>query len=86
MSNSAARPTLSVNRKLLSSGVVLLFAGSALWLTGAALSATVLAQVAKQWINQLEESPSEMAQRRLHQLKVAASAGSNAWREQSHSS
>ena len=84
MSNSVARPALSVNRKLLSSGVVLLFAGSALWLTGAALSATVLAQVAKQWIDQLEESPSEMAQRRLHQLKAAASAGSNAWRQQSH--
>ncbi len=86
MSNSAARPALSVNRKLLRSGVVLLFAGSALWLTGAALSATVLAQVAKQWLNQLEESPSEMAQRRLQQLKAAAAAGSNAWREQSHSS
>ena len=84
MSNSTARPALSVNRKLLGSGVVLLFAGSALWLTGAALSATVLAQVAKQWIDQLEESPSEMAQRRLHQLKAAAAAGSNAWRQQSH--
>ena len=84
MSNSASRPALNVNRNLLTSGVVLLCVGGALWLTGAALSGTALAQAAKKWIDQLDESPSEMAHRRLHQLKVAASAGSDAWRQQSH--
>jgi hypothetical protein len=83
MSDSPSPPVLSVNRKLLSSGVVLLFAGGALWLTGAALSATALAQAARKWIDQLDESPSEMVHRRIDQLKAAA-AGQNVWRHQSH--
>jgi hypothetical protein len=84
MSNSSSRPALEVNRKMLVSGVVLLCTGGVLWLTGAALSAAAVAQVAKKWIDHLDESPTEMAHRRAQQLKVAASAGSKAWREQSH--
>jgi hypothetical protein len=53
-------------------------------LIGAALSATALGQAAMKWINQLEESPSEIARRRAHQFKEAVSAGSKAWREESH--
>jgi hypothetical protein len=84
MSSSTSRPAFVVNRSLMSSGVVLLCVGFFLWLIGAALSATALGQAAMKWIDQLEESPSEMARRRAHQLKVAASAGSKAWREESH--
>jgi len=82
MSNSASRPTLNVNRNLLSAGVVLLCVGGAFWLTGAALSAAALAQAAKRWVDRMDESPSEMAHRRIDQLKAAASAGSDAWRQQ----
>jgi hypothetical protein len=84
MSHSASQPPLEVNRSLMSSGVVLLCVGFFLWLIGAALSATALGQAAMKWINQLEESPSEIARKRAHQFKEAVSAGSKAWREQSH--
>jgi hypothetical protein len=84
MSNSTSRPRFEVNRSLMSSGVVLACVGFFLWLIGAALSATALGQAAMKWIDQLEESPSEIARKRAHQLKDAVSAGSKAWREQSH--
>jgi hypothetical protein len=84
MSSSTSRPLFEVNRSLMSSGVVLACVGFFLWLIGAALSGTALAQAAMKWIDQLEESPSEMARRRAHQFKEAVSAGSKAWREQPH--
>jgi hypothetical protein len=83
MSNSTSRPALELNRSWMTSGVVLLCVGFFLWLIGAALSATALAQAAMKWIKQLEESPSEMARRRAHQFKEAVSAGSKAWQEKS---
>jgi hypothetical protein len=84
MSNSTSRPTLRVNRSLMSSGVVLAIVGCFLWVIGAVLSTTALAQAALKWIDQLEESPSEIARMRAHQLKEAMSAGSKAWRDQGH--
>jgi hypothetical protein len=84
MSSSTSRPLFEVNRSLMSSGVVLLCVGFFLWLIGAALSATALGQAAMKWIDQMEESPSEIARKRAHQFKEAVSAGSKAWREQSH--
>lgn len=84
MSNSTVRPTFEINRSLMSSGVVLLCVGFFLWWIGAALSATALGQAAMKWIDQLEESPSEIARRRAHQFKEAVSAGSKAWQERSH--
>ena len=80
--SSSSRPALHVNSKLLSSGAILLGIGGVVLMAGAALAATALAQAASDWIRQLEESPSEMAQRRLHQFKVAAEAGTKAWRDQ----
>ena len=85
MSSSTSRPAFEVNSTLLSSGFVLLCVGFFVWVIGAVLSGTALAQAAKKWIAHMEESPSEIARRRAHQLKVAAAAGSKAWREeQSH--
>lgn len=84
MSHSSSRPALEVNKGLMSSGVVLLCIGFFLWWVGAALSGTALAKAAMKWIDQLEESPSEIAHRRASQFKEAVSAGSKAWREQSH--
>ena len=80
MSNS--RPTIDVNRTLLGSGVVLLCVGGMLLMAGTTLAAAAVAQAARKWIEQLDESPSEMAHRRIHQLKVAAEAGSKAWRDE----
>ena len=81
MSSFTSRPQIQINRSLMSSGVVLLCVGFFLWWIGAALSATALGQAAMKWIDQLEESPAVMAQRHLHHLKVAAEAGTRAWRD-----
>ena len=81
MSNST-RPTFEVNRSLMTSGVVLALVGCFLWVIGALLSTTALAQAVLKWLDQLEESPSEIARRRAGQFKEAVSAGSKAWREQ----
>jgi hypothetical protein len=81
MTSSTSHPTFAVDARLLRAGVALLCVGGITWLIGAVLSTTALGQALKKWVDQMEESPSEMAQRRLHQLKVAAAAGSKAWRE-----
>jgi hypothetical protein len=81
MSNST-RPAFEINKGLMSPGVVLLFIGFFLWWVGAALSAAALAKAAMKWMDQLEESPSEIARRRAHQFKEAVSAGSKAWKDQ----
>lgn len=83
MTTTSPRPQLQVNGKLLAAGAALLCVGGAIVMSGAALASVALAQAAKKWINQLDESPSEMAQRRLHQFRAAAEAGSKAWRGQS---
>lgn len=85
MTNAASRPAFELDARLLRGGVALLCIGGSLWLIGAALSATALGQAARKWVAQMDESPAEMAHRRMHQFKVAAEAGSKAWREeQSH--
>ncbi len=82
MSNRTSRPTFEVDARQLRRGVTLLCIGGITWLIGAVLSATALGQAARKWVSQLDESPTEMAHRRMHQFKVAAAAGSKAWREE----
>ena len=82
MSISSTRPALDVNGKLLGTGAALLCIGGAVLMTGAALASVALAQAAKKWIDQLEESPAVMAQRHLHHLRVAAEAGTRAWKDE----
>jgi hypothetical protein len=81
MSTSTTRPPFQVNRQLMKPGLVLLCVGGVAWLAGAALSATALAQASWRFIDQLDESPAEIANRRFQQMKVAAEAGSRAWKE-----
>ena len=83
MTDSIERSSPHLNVPLLGTGVALLWVGGVVWLSGAAVAAIALAQAAKKWMDQLDESPSEIARRRMNQLKVAASAGSKAWRDQS---
>ena len=78
----STRPRFEVDARLLKRGVIVACIGAVTWMIGAVLSATALGRAAKKWVDQLEESPSEIARRRLHQAKVAAVAGSNAWREE----
>lgn len=71
-----------LDARLMKRGVILACIGAVTWMIGAVLSATALGRAAKKWIDQLEESPSEIARRQLHQARVAAVAGPKAWREE----
>ncbi|MDN5761487.1 MAG: hypothetical protein L0H41_04115 [Microlunatus sp.] len=82
MTNTASRHQFDLDVRLLRRGLVLLGVGCAVWMVGAAVSATALGKAAKKWVDQMEQSPSEMAQRRMHQVKAAAAAGSKAWRDE----
>jgi hypothetical protein len=81
MSTSTSRPPFQVNAQLMKPGLVLLCVGGVAWLAGALLSTTALAQASWKFIEQLDESPAEIATRRFQQMKVAAAAGSKAWKE-----
>jgi hypothetical protein len=81
MSNATSRPPFQVNRQLMKPGLVLLCVGGVAWLAGAALSGTALAQASWRFIEQLDESPAQIANRRFQQMKVAAVAASKAWNE-----
>jgi hypothetical protein len=82
MSSSASGPGSGIDQRLLRAGVVLMCVGGVAWLTGAALSATALGKAARKWVEGMDQSPVDMAHRRLHQARAAAVAGSRAWREE----
>jgi hypothetical protein len=71
---------IGVNRSLLVGGGVLVGVGGLLGFTGMVLVGSALLSATRQWLNQLEQPPSEMAGRKWQQTKAAASAGAQAWR------
>jgi hypothetical protein len=80
MSNDAPQGSIQVNRSLLVGGGVLVGIGGLLGFTGLVLVGSSLLSATRQWINQLERPPSEIARRKWQQAKAAASAGAGAWR------
>jgi hypothetical protein len=73
---------IQVNRSLLVGGGVLVGIGGLLGFTGMVLVGSALLSATRQWINKLERPPSEIARRKWHQARVAASAGAEAWRNE----
>jgi hypothetical protein len=61
-------------------GGVLVGVSGLLGFTGMVLVGSALLSVTRQWVNQLERPPSEIARRKWQQAKAAASAGTVAWR------
>ena len=59
---------------------MLLGLGGLLGFTGLVLVSSALVSATRQWVDQLERPPSELARRRWEQAKSAASAGAKAWR------
>jgi hypothetical protein len=51
-----------------------------------ALVSSALLSATRQWVDQLERPPTEVARRRWEQTKAAASAGAAAWRDNPPSS
>jgi hypothetical protein len=80
MSNDASQGGIQVNRNLVVGGGVLVGIGGLLGLTGLVLVSSALFSATRQWVNQLEQPPSEIARRRWQQARTAVSAGAEAWR------
>ena len=80
MADEISKGDIQFNRSLLVGGGVLVGLGGLLGFTGMALVASALISATRQWMDQLERPPSEMARRRWEQAKSAASAGAAAWR------
>jgi hypothetical protein len=70
----------SGHRSLLVGGGLLVGIGGLLGFTGMVLVGSPLLSATRQWVNQLEQPPSELARRKWQQAKAAASAGAEAWR------
>jgi hypothetical protein len=81
MADQGSRGDIQLNRNLLVGGGVLVALGGLLGFTGMALVSSALISATRQWVDHLEQPPSEMARRRWEQAKAAASAGAAAWRD-----
>jgi hypothetical protein len=86
MADQGSRGDIQLNRNLLVGGGVLVALGGLLGFTGMALVSSALISATRQWVDHLEQPPSEMARRRWEQAKAAASAGAAAWRDNPPSS
>ena len=80
MKNDVSQEGMQVNRSLVVGGGLLVGIGGLLGFTGMVLVGSALLSATRQWVNQLEQPPSELARRKWQQAKVAASAGAQAWR------
>jgi hypothetical protein len=81
LADQGSRGDIQLNRNLLVGGGVLVALGGLLGFTGMALVSSALLSATRQWVNQLERPPTEIARRRWEQTKAAASAGAAAWRD-----
>ena len=86
MADPGSRAEIQLNRNLLVGGGVLVALGGLLGFTGMALVSSALISATRQWMDHLEQPPSEMARRRWEQAKAAAAAGAAAWRDKPPSS
>jgi hypothetical protein len=77
----ASREAIQLNRSLLVGGGVLVTLGGLLGFAGMALISSALISATRQWVDHLEQPPSEIARRRWEQTKAAAAAGAAAWRD-----
>ena len=81
MADQGSRGDIQLNRNLLVGGGVLVALGGLLGFTGMALVSSALLSATRQWVDQLERPPTEVARRRWEQTKAAAAAGASAWRD-----
>ena len=85
LADQGSRGDIQLTRNLLVGGGVLVALGGLLGFTGMALVSSALISATRQWVDQLERPPTEIARRRWEQTKAAATAGATAgaaaWRD-----
>jgi hypothetical protein len=80
VSTDASQDGIQVNRGRLAGGGALIGIGGLVALAGVVLVASALLSATRQWVDQLERPPSEIARRKWQQARAAAAAGADAWR------
>jgi hypothetical protein len=70
---------LQLDSKLLRVGAALAAAGGLVWLAGVVLGSLALGAAAREWIQQLEQPPLEIAKSKWRQAIAAGAAGADAW-------
>jgi hypothetical protein len=84
MTETTSTGDIQLNRSLVVGGGVLVAIGGLLGFAGMALLSSALISATRQWVDNMETPPSEVARRRWAQTKEAAtqaaSAGAAAWR------
>jgi membrane protein implicated in regulation of membrane protease activity len=80
VTDSASREGIRFNRRLVVGGGVLIGTGGLLAFTGFLLLSSAVVSAARQWVNQLEQPPSELAKLKWRQARTATTAGAKAWR------
>jgi hypothetical protein len=81
VTDPAIQQVPQLNKSLLVGGGVLLGLGGLLGATGFALVSAAFIAATREWVNQLEQPPTEIARRRWQQARSAAAAGAAAWRD-----
>jgi hypothetical protein len=77
--NAASIGGVQLNRRRIAGGV-LIGIGGLLGFTGMLLVGSAIVTVARRWVDQLEQPPSELAKFKWQQARAATTAGAKAWR------
>jgi hypothetical protein len=80
MGNAASNGGVQLNRRRIAGGGALIGIGGLLGFTGMLLVGSAIVTVARRWVDQLEQPPSELAKRKWQQARAATTAGAKAWR------
>ncbi|HET8787113.1 MAG TPA: hypothetical protein VFO47_00015 [Actinomycetes bacterium] len=81
MADPSSKADIQLNRSLIVGGGVLVALGGLLGFAGMALLSSALISATRQWVDHLDQPPSEIARRRWAQTKHAATVGAAAWRD-----
>ena len=87
MPESSAQPkvpglnTLRFDRRLLTSAEILAGGGALLWVAGWVVGAAAVRRAAQDWLEQLEQPPTEVAMSKWQQLLRATAAGTTAYQD-----
>jgi hypothetical protein len=71
---------LRVDRRLLTSAEILAGAGAVLWVAGWVIGVAALRRAAQDWVEQLDQAPSELAIGKWEQLLHAATVATSAYK------
>ncbi|MFH9864368.1 hypothetical protein [Streptomyces sp. NPDC017202] len=78
-----SRGTIEINRRLVTTGVVLTAAGAVAAWVGMAIAASAVFAAGRRLVREMDVPPSQQAALKLRQAKEASRAGMQAWRSTS---